>query len=60
MPGSLPGSSSDDEMQFDMDEEDEHDEGEYGYEGEDEEEVADQAFYEDILAADEMESVAYL
>ncbi len=61
MPGSLPGSSaSDDEMQFDMDEGEGGEGGEYGYEGEDEEEVVEQAFYEDILAAAEMENVDFL
>lgn len=63
MPGSLPGSNvSDDEMQFDMeDEEDEHDEGdeEYVYEGENEG-AQEEAYYEDILAAGEMENVPFL
>lgn len=54
MPGSLPGSNgSDDEMEFEVD-----DEGEYQYEGE--EEPADDAFDEDLLAAGEMKDVPFL
>lgn len=64
MPGSLPGSTaSDDEFHFDMDEDGEDEggeEGEYGYEGENEEEDAEQAFYEDMLVAGEMENVPFL
>lgn len=60
MPGSLPGSSSsDEEPQFGVDEEDEEDDG-YGYEGENEEEAAEEAFDEDFLAAGEMQNVPFL
>ena len=62
MPGSLPGSEeSDEEMHFGVDAEHEGDGEDYGYEGEgEEEEVAEEAFDEDLLATGEMESVPFL
>ena len=55
MPGSLPGSAgSDDEMEFEVD----NDEDDYQYEGD--EEPADDAFDEDLLAAGEMKDVPFL
>lgn len=61
MPGSLPGSSSSDEERFGQSEEDEEDEeDDYGYEGGNEEEVAEEAFDEDLLAAGEMQNVPFL
>lgn len=59
MPGSLPGSpspGSDDEMQFGEDDEDGEGE-EYEYE---DEEVAEEAFDEDLLATGEMENIPFL
>ena len=60
MPGSLPGSSSSDEEQFGGDDHGEEDEDGYGYEGENEEEVGEEAFDEDLLAAGEMQNVPFL
>jgi phosphatidate phosphatase LPIN len=60
MPGSLPGSSSSDEERYGGDEHEDEDEDGYGYEGENEEEVAEEAFDEDILAAGEMQNVPFL
>ncbi|EKM59320.1 uncharacterized protein PHACADRAFT_191669 [Phanerochaete carnosa HHB-10118-sp] len=59
MPGSLPGSSSSDEEHFGEDDEDGEDE-DYGYDGGNEEEVAEEAFDEDLLAAGEMQNVPFL
>ena len=62
MPGSLPGSRTsldDDEGEEDL----EFGAGDEAYEGEDEdvnEEAAEQAFDEDLLAAGEMENVPFL
>lgn len=58
MPGSLPGSSgytTDEDMHFGRDDDDGDE-----YEGEDEEEAAEEAFDEDILATGEMEKVPFL
>jgi len=61
MPGSLPGSSSSDEGSFGQGEGDEDEENEdYGYEGGNEEEVAEEVFDEDLLAAGEMQNVPFL
>ncbi|RPD66923.1 LNS2-domain-containing protein [Lentinus tigrinus ALCF2SS1-7] len=59
MPGSLPSSQpgSDDEMVFGEDDEDDED---HGYEGENEEEVPDEAFDEALFAAGEMKNVDYI
>ena len=59
MPGSLPSSQpgSDDEMVFGEDDEDDED---HGYEGENEEEVPDEAFDEALFAAGEMKKVEYI
>ncbi|KAF7792895.1 hypothetical protein EIP86_003996 [Pleurotus ostreatoroseus] len=59
MPGSLPGSTSSDEEIHFGDDDDEQDD-EYGYDGEAEEEAAEEAFDEDLLATGEMESVPFL
>ncbi|KAJ3551651.1 hypothetical protein NM688_g4579 [Phlebia brevispora] len=57
---SLPGSSSsDEEVHFGVSD-DEHDGEEYGYDGEAEEEAAEEAFDEDLLATGEMENVPFL
>ncbi|KAH9850822.1 LNS2-domain-containing protein [Lenzites betulinus] len=58
MPGSLPGSEpgSDDEMMFGEDE----DEEDHGYEGENEEDVPDEALDEALFAAGEMKNVDYI
>ncbi len=57
MPGSLPSSQpgSDDEMVFGEDDEEDH-----GYEGENEEDVPDEAFDEALDAAGEMKNVDYI
>ncbi|KAI0650498.1 Lipin/Ned1/Smp2-domain-containing protein [Trametes meyenii] len=57
MPGSLPGSEpgSDDEMVFGEDEDEDH-----GYEGENEEDVPDEALDEALFAAGEMNNVDYI
>ena len=61
MPGSLPGSSSSDEEDFGSEGEHEgDDEDGYGYDGENEEEVAEEALDEDLLAAGEMQNVPFL
>lgn len=61
MPGSLPGSSSSDEEHSGSEdgEEEDGEEDEYGYDGENEE-VADEALDEDLLAAGEMQNVPFL
>lgn len=61
MPGSLPGSSSSDEERDGEGEEDEEGEegDDYGYDGGNEE-VAEEAFDEDLLAAGEMQNVPFL
>ncbi|KAI0340913.1 LNS2-domain-containing protein [Trametopsis cervina] len=60
MPGSLPGSHSDDEMEFGEEDEGDEYEEEYGYEGENEEEAAEEAFDEHLFAAGEMANVPFL
>ncbi|KAI0375900.1 LNS2-domain-containing protein [Pilatotrama ljubarskyi] len=58
MPGSLPGSEpgSDDEMMFGQEEGEE----DHGYEGENEEDVPDEALDEALFAAGEMKNVDYI
>ncbi|KAI0660749.1 Lipin/Ned1/Smp2-domain-containing protein [Cubamyces menziesii] len=57
MPGSLPGSEpgSDDDMVFGEDDDEDH-----GYEGENEEDVPDEALDEALFAAGEMKNVDYI
>ncbi|KAI0720361.1 Lipin/Ned1/Smp2-domain-containing protein [Cerioporus squamosus] len=59
MPGSLPSSQpgSDDEMVFGEDDENDED---HGYEGENEEDVPDEAFDEALFATGEMKNVDYI